>query len=369
MKVRCDRNALFDACQLAAGVVAGRTPKPALQCIRLQAQDKSLTLSATDLEIALRYRVDSVEILSPGDVVVPADRFNAILRESHDQTIDIESDGDACRIVCADSKFKVFGYDAREFPTIPDFPEKAGFTVKAGILKQLIERTVFAAAKEITRYAINGVLWEPRGKRMKMVGTDGKRLAQSFGPLQADAADDRAGVCPLKTMNLLKSLLVDPESDVEVKITENELKVRCGAAMVSSRLVEGDYPKYDEVIPKENDKSAEFESDALASAIKRAALLVSVDSRRVVFNFTAGNLELRSSAPEYGEAEVNTPADYKGDPLQIAFNPDYMVDGLKALGQKRAKFEFRSNDRPGVLRSENEFIYVVMPLTMRSPNE
>lgn len=390
MKVRCDRTQLYEASQLAGSVVPGRTPKPALQCVKLEAKDKQLLLSATDLELGLRYRVGAVEVLQPGAAVIPAERLNGILRESQDETIEIETDGDAVRLTCADSKFKVFGFDAAEFPPIPEFPDKPGFAVKAGVLRQLIARTVFAAAKEITRYAINGVLLEPKGNKLKMVGTDGKRLAQARGALQGDAADERGAVCPLKAMTLLEKLLVDPETDVEVKLTENDLKVRCGPAVLSSRLVEGAYPKYDEVIPKECDKSAEFASSALVSAVRKAALLVSAESKRVVFKFSPERLELRSSAPEHGEAEVILNAGgapksgkgdkgekggvggdytYKGAPLRIEFNPDYIIDGLKALGHDRAHYEFKSPDKPGVLKSEGDFVYVVMPLSSRGTED
>jgi DNA polymerase-3 subunit beta len=370
MKVRCDRDALYEASQLAGGVVAGRTPKPALQCLKLSAEGKQLHLAGTDLEISVRHRVSAVEVLAAGDLVVPAERLNGILRETaKGEVVELESDGDACKITTAGSRFKVFGFDPREFPPIPDFPEAPGFTVKAGVLKQMIARTVFAAAKEITRYAINGVMLEPKGDRLKMVGTDGKRLAQASGPLARPAADPKGAVCPLKAMSLLERLLVDPESDVEVKLTDNDLKVRCGPAVISSRLVEGTYPRYDEVIPKELDKSAEFETAALAAGVRKAALLVSLESKRVIFRFGPHGLMLRSSAPEHGEAEVDVAASYKGSPFEIAFNPDYIIDGLKALGLERAVLEFKGPDKPGVLRHESDFTYVVMPLTIPRRDE
>jgi DNA polymerase-3 subunit beta len=369
MKVRCDRAALYEAAQLAGAAVAGRTPKPALQCLKLSAAGKHLTLSATDLELSVRYKVAEVEVKEGGDLVIPADRFNAILRESTDDQVDIETEGEATRIVCKDSKFKVFGFDAREFPPLPDFPDKPGFTLKAGPLRQMITRTTFAAAKEITRYAINGVLWEPKGGSLKLVGTDGKRLAQTRGKLNGPAAEEKSAVCPLKAMLLLERLLTDPDADVDVKLTDNEFKLRCGPAVVGSRLVEGDYPKYDEVIPKDSDRSAEFDAAALLSAVRRAGLLVSIESKRVIVELKGGAATLRSSAPEHGEAEITVPCEYKGAALEIAFNPDYLQEGLRVLSRPKAKFEFKGPDKPGVLKDEAEFTYVVMPLQIRRGEE
>jgi DNA polymerase-3 subunit beta len=378
MKVRCDRTALLDAVTLAGGVVPTRSPKPALQCVKLEAKDKKLTLSATDLDNSIRCRVGMVDITEPGAAVIPADRLIGILRETRDQELEIHTEGDACRVIAAESKFKVFGFDPAEFPPTPDFPEPAGFSVKADVLKQMIARTVFAAAKEITRYAINGVLWEPKGDRLKMVGTDGKRLAQARGPLAGPAADERAAVCPLKAMAVLEKLLVDPESYVEAKFADNDLRVRCGSSVLSFRLVEGGYPKYDEVIPKECDKTAEVSSEAFTNRLKQASLLVDAASKRVVFKFSPERLELRSTDPQKGEAEITMtgkPASaddkqgpdysYTGSALRIEFNPDYIIEGLKALGEPRAYMEFKTPDRPGVLKSGQDFVYVVMPLSSR----
>src|SRR3954464_3701789 len=183
MKVICNRGALLEALSVAGNAVAQRTPKPVLQCVKLTAADDRLTIAATDLEVAIRYSDSQVQIEQPGEALVPADKFRDIVRESVDDTLSIEITGDSAHIKGQDSHFKIFTQKASEFPPVPDFEGEADFQVPGGQLKNLIGQTMFAAAKESTRYAFNGVLLVAKGKSITFVSTDGRRLAQAKGDL------------------------------------------------------------------------------------------------------------------------------------------------------------------------------------------
>src|SRR5687768_11776470 len=177
MKVICNRGALLEALVVAGNVVASRTPKPILQCVKLSAADNRLTLAATDLEVAIRYSDNQVQIEQEGETLLPADKFRDIVRESVDDTLSIELSGDNANIRGQDSHFKIFTQKASDFPPVPDFEGEADFELNAGQLKQLIGQTLFAAAKESTRYAFNGVLVSVKAKKINLVSTDGRRLA------------------------------------------------------------------------------------------------------------------------------------------------------------------------------------------------
>src|SRR5438046_4546180 len=205
MKVICNRGALLDALIMTGNVVAARTPKPVLQCVKLTAADNSLTVAATDLEVAIRYNDNQVQIEQPGEALLPADKLRDIVRESVDDTLSIELAGEQAVIKGQDSKFTIYTQNPREFPPVPDFEGQADFEIAGGHLKQLINQTLFAAAKESTRYAFNGVLVVAKGKKINLVSTDGPRLAQAKGDLANDKLpkDGATAIVPAKAPQLI----------------------------------------------------------------------------------------------------------------------------------------------------------------------
>src|SRR5437764_12887649 len=251
MKVICNRGALLDALLMAGNVVATRTPKPVLQCVKLTAEDNTLTLAATDLEVAIRYADSQVQIEQAGEALLPADKLRDIVRESVDDTLAIEVAGDNAHIRGQDSHFKIFTQSVSEFPPVPDFDGEADVEIPGGALKQLIGQTIFAAARESTRYAFNGVLFVAKAKKINLVSTDGRRLAQARGDLSTDKLP-KAGakaIVPTKALNLLDKLIDDPEEMVAIKFRENQVIFHTPSATLTSNLVEGQFPPYEDVIP------------------------------------------------------------------------------------------------------------------------
>ena len=363
MKVICDRSALSEALGATSGVIASRTPKPILQCVRVTAEKDVLTLTAYDNEVGLRYRVKEVEVSKPGETLVSGDKLTQIVRESSDDTLAFELADGVLHVRGRDSHFQIFAQDVREFPPVMDLEGAADFSVKCGALREAIERTVFAAARENTRYAINGVLWEKQGNKLALVATDGRRLAISHATLEKSTGGDAEAIVPTKAMSVFTRLHSDAEAVVQVKLETNQVLLRTERATISSVLVEGRFPKYSDVIPKDADKKIDVDTADLLSAVKRAALLTNEESKGIRIALNGEGMTFSSRAPETGEATVKLPIDYKQEPIEIGFNPAFLVDALKVCGEKTT-LELQSGSKPGVFRSGADFKYVVMPVNL-----
>lgn len=390
MKVIVDRAALMNAVNLASGAVAARTPKVQLTCIKLTAGKgdggNELVLEATDAEIALRLSISQVDVNRPGAVLIPADRFRGIVAgEENEPTLSIETDGDVCVIKGSDANFRINGYPATDFPPIPNFddvvagratsPAKATLSHPAGSLSQLVARTLFATARETSRYAINGVLMKRDGKRLEMVATDGRRLAVARAALSASDKDQKAVQCiiPSKALNMMQRLVQENEEAVQVAITDNQIlfsfgtAANPGRAVLVSNLVDGTFPSYEDVIPKDCDKKVTFDRDVIISAVRRAALLTNEESRGVRLAFKAKDkqLELTSRAPEAGEAKIHVDLkDYHGEDVEIGFNPGFITDALKVMTDPQVIMELKAGSKPGLIKSGTDFLYVVMPVNI-----
>jgi DNA polymerase-3 subunit beta len=389
MKVIIDRAALLDAINLVSGVVAARTPRPQLTCVKLTARKSGkagdLTLAATDAEVSLRLTLTQVDVQQPGEALIPADKLRQIVSaEDHEPTLTLEGEGTDCHIKGADAHFKVLGYPPSDFPSIPEFEKgasgkegkvKALLTVPAGPFNTMIARTLFATARENSRYAINGVLLKREGKRLEMVATDGRRLAlcRLSVPAEKDAPAVHC-IVPSKALGMVQRLIEDPDESVQIIVAENQILFRLGGdadaarAVLASNLVEGAFPPYEEVLPKDQDKRVVIDRDVLSSAVRRAALLTNEESRGVRMKFTGKEkqVELSSRAPEMGEAQVEaTLSSYDGEDIEIGFNPTFLTDALKVISDPEVIIELKGPNKPGLVKSGADFLYVVMPVNLQ----
>ena len=368
MKVICNRGALLDALTVASNAVAVRTPKPVLQCVKLTAGPSDLTVAATDLEVAIRYSDSLVQVEQQGETLLPADKLRDIVRESNDDTLNIEVTGETANIRGQDAHFKIYTQKAADFPLIPDFQGEADFQVPGGRLKELIAQTLFATAKEQSRYAFNGVLTIAKSKRISLIGTDGRRLALARGELVAGDKLDKDGksaIVPIKAYQLVDKLITDPEEPVGFQMRENQVIFHTANATLTSNLIEGQFPPYEDVIPKDTDKKMTASTADFLSAIRRSALLTSEESRGVRLHFTKKGLVVSSRSPESGEATVQFPCKYEGTDIEIGFNATFMMDGLRVVDSDEVSLELTASNRPGLIRSGANFLYVIMPLNLQ----
>ncbi len=365
MKVIAQTAALQEALALAGSIVATRTPKPVLQCIKLVAADGVLTLLATDLEAGCRYQIAAVQIEEEGEALIPADRLSGIVRESAgDESLTIETDKQTAHVRGAGSHFTIFGYDPGEYPTVGEFAEKADFQIAAAALAKMITKTLFATAKAHSHYAISGVLWEASGKKLQLVATDGHRLAQATGSLGKAVAKEVTAIVPAKLMGLIHRVAGDGDQTLDVKIQENQILVRTPQAVLVSSLVQGNFPKYDDVIPKDCSRKATINTSQFEHRIRQAALLTNEESKGIRLNFQADQVTLTSRAPETGEAEVTCPVQYEGEQLEIAFNPAFMIDALRVIETDEITFGLNESNKPAAIKAGSDFLYVLMPVDL-----
>ncbi|HEX9831981.1 MAG TPA: DNA polymerase III subunit beta [Mycobacterium sp.] len=364
MKATIDRNALDAGLGIVGAVVPSRTPKDILKSVRVTAESDVVVLTATDGSVGIRYAVAQAEVTEPGDLLLPADKLGQIVHNSADEVLAFETEGSGCHIRGRDSHFEVYGQEPEEFPPVPSLEDGGQLTLSAGALGALIDKTVYAAAKENTRYAINGVLCEKKAGQLKLVGTDGRRLALANCKVDKGGEEELRAILPVRTMRIAQRLLGDADSPVVIRISDNQFLMRVGGAHLSSVLVEGNFPSYQEVVPTDGDIKVELETEALLSAVRRAALLTDEDSKGIRLSFTEGELVLSSRTPERGEATIRMPVKYPGVAMDIGFNPTYLADALNVAGSDTITLELKEPKRPGLLRVGQDYLCVVMPVSL-----
>ncbi len=363
MKLSLNRHEFLDALAIVTSVAPSRTPKPILQCVLIDVHDDYVILSATDLEIGVRVSVSQVEVDETGSVLVLADKLNQIVRESIDEVLSLEVSKDVCHVRGHDSHFRIYVQDLKDFPPVPEIEGDGDLTLEADQLRELTDWTVFAAARENTRYAINGVLWDRKGDRLTLVATDGRRLSR------VERAIDGGGkaltaIVPIKAMQLIGKVFASADTPISVRIESNQIAVKTARVLICSTLLEGHFPKYEDVIPGDSDKSVRFDKAELLSAVRRVALLTNEESKGVRMAFTKGKLTLSSRAPDQGEAEVSLPIEYQDVDIDIGFNPVFIADVLRVVPNDEVLFEFKEANRPGVFKIGENMLYVVMPVNL-----
>ena len=367
MRVKFNRAALQEALVLVTSVVPSRTPKPILQCVKFTAEGDSVRICGTDLEVGITTRVTQVEIEAEGEVVIPADKVTSIIRESVDEVVAFEASEAAVHIKGADSHFTIYGHDAGQYPSVIGFEVGVDFEMNLDKLQAGIEQCVFAAAKESTRYALNGILWEVSGKKLTLVATDGRRLAKSVVHLPAAVKGKLAEgriIVPAKTMSLLDRVGGDAEAKVGVRFVDNQIALICENAVISSNLVEGNFPKYEDIIPKDYTKKLVLNTSAALSAVRRAALLANEDSKGIRLSLSDNTMIISSRAPETGDAQIDMAVAYTDAPMEIGFNPQFLIDVLRVIRTDEFELHLGEPDRPGLIKSASDFLYLVMPVNL-----
>ena len=365
MKLRFNRQETVDILSAICSVAPSRTTKDILKCVRIEATADTLLLAATDLEMSLRCAATQVEVDTPGAIAVVADTLAKIVRECDDEILVLEVVDNLLHIRGEGSHFQIVTQDATDFPAIADLQGEPDITLEHGTLQRLIEFTSFAAARESTRYAINGVLWEVDGAKLSLAATDGRRLSLAWGSITEKPSSELPDIIvPGKAVSLFVRLPAEADTRVAVKIAENQLLLDMGRATMSTSLVEGQFPKYRDVIPTDCDRVATINTAAFQGALRRASLLTSEESKGVRFAFSEGNLTLSSRAPEQGEATISLAIQYQHESLEIGFNPVFLLDVLRVVQTEEITFAVKDTNRPGVIQIGDDFVYVVMPVNL-----
>lgn len=367
MKFTITRERLQEGLVAVAASVPTKTTLPVLSNILMEATAEGVRLSGTDLDIAVSTVVPA-EVDAEGAVTIPAKKLVEIVRELPSAAIRVTAAGEQrVHLECGRSRFKLLGIPREEFPNFPAVNFDNSWTVTSSDLHKLINHVSFAASTEESRPILNGVLWEVKGEMMRMVATNGHRLAKMDVPVSGGSGSAEL-IVPPKALEQVRRLF-GPSDEIEIAKSDNHLGFRTGSTLVFTRLVEGPYPNYEQVIPRENDRACTVEKDALASALRRVGVVASDQTHRVRLQFTGGALKLSVSTPDLGEAQDEIAVTYDGDVLEIGFNANYLLEILKYMPTDEVRLTFKAPERAATVEPvgwDDPALYLclVMPLRL-----
>lgn len=362
MKILCDRTVLLEGVNVVSSVVPAKTTKPILQNIMLRTSDDGITLFATDLEMAARVQIESVKVSRQGAVLLPGREFSALLREITDPTITLEGTEQRCKIESNGGSFVLLGEEVDQYPE--EFKLKSGkyIDIPCGSMLRMIKETVFAAAREETRYAINGVMIDCADSCLHLVATDGRRLSISYENI--DTKNEFKVVVPLRALNTLARAL--PEGDktpLRIDVGDKQITFTNGRIQLVSQLLDTRFPDYEGVVPKSADTTVEIDRPTLEGALRRAAILAPSEMRMVRFEVNENNLLLTAESSARGRADVTIDAIVKGAGGSINFNPDYILEALRVSELDQVRLDMSDDSMPAKFTLGESFTYVVMPIS------
>lgn len=368
MKFTITREKLQEGLVAVAASVPTKTTLPVLSNILVEATRDGLRLSGTDLDIAVSTTIPA-SVDQEGAITLPARKLVEIVRELPSAAIRITSSGEQrVSIECGKSKFKLLGLPKEEFPAFPGVKFEGGWRVPSKDLQKLISHVAFAASTEESRPILNGVLWELKNDRMRMVATNGHRLARMDVPVAGGAGQQADLIVPPKALDQIKRLFA-ADDEVELARSENHLGFRSSTTQVFTRLIEGPYPNYEQVIPRENDKIATADKGALAAALRRMSIVASDQTHRIRMAFANASCKLSVQTPDLGEAQEELAVGYEGDPLEIGFNALYLLEVLKYMPTDEVRLTFKAPERAATCEPVGwddpaSYLTLVMPLRL-----
>ena len=368
MRFTISREKLQEGLAAVAASIPSKTTLPVLANILVETTDKGIRLSGTDLDIAVCTEV-AADVESPGAITIPAKKLTEIARELAPSPVKIAAAGEQrITLDCGRSHFKILGLPKDEFPSFPVVRFNESWRIRSGDLQKLISHTSFAVSTEESRPILNGVLWELKPDSMRMVATNGHRLAKMEVPIKSSGAPASDLIIPPKALDQIRRLFPADE-ELEIARGDNHLGFRSPFTSVFTRLIEGPYPNYDQVIPKDNDRVAIADKTALTSALKRMSVIASDQTHRIRLSFNAGMLRFSVQTPDLGEATDELPVRYNGDQLDIGFNASYLLEILKYIPTEEVKLTFKAPERAATIEPEAwddsaTYLCLVMPLRL-----
>lgn len=351
----------MDALNHVQHVVSNRATLPILSNVLIEAVDGKLKLTTTDLDVGVSGSV-AAEVEKEGSTTLPVKKLVSIVRELPAAEVEVSVDGkNHASIKSGPSFFKVIGLGVDEFPPLPSFDEANEFKISQATLLDAIKKTAYAVSSDETRYVLNGIYVSFREGKMTFVATDGRRLAMVDNDLEFPASHETDIIVPSKAINELQRML-GTEGDAVVHLSGNQISFEVGESIIVSKLIEGNYPNYKQVIPGERKERVTINREEFLSTVRRVSLLTSESSNSVKLTFSKGNIDVQANSKDIGEAEESVVADYDGDEMAIAFNPEFLMAPLKNLSEESVYLDLIDGMSPGVVRVDGSFLYVIMPM-------
>ena len=345
MELKVARKSLLESLDTLSSVVSSRPTLPILGNALVDVRKKEAVLTATDLEVGIVLRVEA-QVRGEGRLTVPAKKLLDVVREMPGDEIHAESDSAARLLLRSGSaEIKLLGLPPDEFPQLPEVKKEAEVKVGSQVLARMVRKTLYSVSSDETRYVLNGayLVWE-KGE-LKMVTTDGRRLAYIRQALEGTGGKGEA-IIPTKALQELTKLIGQREEDVSIVLGEGYARFSVGTATLTTRLIDGNFPDYEQVIPRSQDKKVVVEADAFLSAVKRASLIAADRSSSVRIDVKKGSLTLSAASHELGEAREEVPAKFDGEGLSVAYNARFLMDGLKNMDTKEVVLELSTAVAP-----------------------
>ncbi len=368
MKINTSKDSLLKGIQIVQNAVSSKNTLPILSHILLEARKQDIRLTATDLEIGISVKIEG-EVMEEGAITVPAKKFSEIVKElstSHEITVSVKKGQSISIEAGGKSYFRLVGLQREDFPQLPDFPSQSGkgvdlVKIPQKTLKSMIQLTSFAMSHDETRYVLNGILFSFKDKTLKLVATDGRRLAVIEKSIPDLGSIKKDVIVPMKTIQELNRNLIE-EGDVVFCFKENQLQINLAPITITSRLIEGEYPNYEQVIPKKIKEELKIKTQDFLQATRRASILTNQESQSIKMNIIKDKVIITKNTPDLGEAREEFEVDYKGGELAIGFNPGFLIDVLKNISAEDIQFGFIDPEKPAVISSGKDYTYIVLPM-------
>ena len=346
-------------------VVPSKSTRPAIENIYLVATDDALELVGTDLEVSMRFSLTDVKVEETGAALVPGRITADFVRDLTSETVQLSVDQEQLEIVGGEDRCSLGTTDPDEFPTaaLMRFEPEGALSIQAGNFAKLVTRTAFAAAKEQGRYAMHGILTLVEEQALRMVATDGRRLAVASTPIDDADSPPRRAIVPTKAMQAFCRVIDDTLEQIQVHFADNQIGVRTKKAEIFARVIDGEFPRYAAVIPGEVGHSIEADSDTFARKLKLVSNVTTADARAVKLGVDGSRLSISGRSSASGRAESHMDVTSQGGDAEISFNPDFIGDGLRNCERDVVRLEFNDRTSPGKFTLGENYIYIVMPIT------
>ncbi len=365
MKFQITKEAFLDGLQKVQHVVSSRSTLPILSNVLIESKGDQLVLTTTDLDVGVSVTI-AAEVSKEGATTLPVRRLVSIIRELPASVIDVDIDGkDVASIRSGPSFFKIIGLPRAEFPPLPSFTEAKEYKINQKALREGLKKTSYAISNDETRYVLNGIFVAFLEGKLTLVATDGRRLAMVENDLEFPASHETDLIMPTKAVQELQRML-SGEGDIQLKLSDNQLSFEHEGSIIVSKLIEGNYPNYKQVIPSDSTETITVSRETLLETVRRVSILSSDKSNSVKFTFEAGAISIMADSPDIGEAKESIPVNYSGKEFSIAFNPDFLMDPLKNLDDEEVYLDLIDEMSPGVIRGSGKFLYVIMPMRIAS---
>lgn len=364
MKFVISKERLQELIAKLQNIVAQRATIPILSNVMVEAANDELVLTATDLTVGMRCFTEA-KILEEGRTTLPAKRLFQLVRELPDVNVEAQTSGEhISQIVAGASRFKLHGMSCTEFPALPDLVGATQFRLPQKLLKELLYRVAFAVSREENRYVLTGVLCRVADSEVTFVGTDGKRLSKTAAKVELDPAFGGAFVLPIKAVEEVIKVCADKEEEATVYLMRDKVAIEVNQVIVITKLLSGEYPDVEQVIPQSQAVHVSLHRDELVSLLRQVSLFTSDSSHSVRFTFSDGELTLTANTIDIGEGKVSMPVNYEGEKLEIAFNPSYFLDILRHSKDETIELALTDAYNPGVITDTSAGLFVLMPMRL-----